>query len=435
MIERQSGVKNPFLAIALELARSGRTSGNAFTDETCRLAAADLGRFPSAPRPPRFIMLASVAALALGLWCVCNPFLSPRLLDYWKLPFSAVSRSAVAVSPGSTSVPLNAAVTLRLACTAARFPSCRLTLSSLDGKRMSSILLRPGPDNAFTCRLDRVSASFVYRFEVQGAAFGRDTVTVVPPPRLQRLSVAVTPPSYTRFPRRQLPEGQGDFDAYAGSRATIEFESDRLAGAWLICDRDTVAFFLKGKVASREIAVVAPCSYTIVLKDTLGQRIDSLPWFHIGCIPDEPPSVQIVRPGANRSLQPEQLETLAVEGVDDIGIRSMALKWRLSGDRRNDTGMRDLSQGSPAALLHAAFTWDLVPLSLFPGDTVYYWGEVTDTRPFGPPQRGVSDTFWFRYRGLRRSTVCSHRRRTTPKSRSARCGPGRTRSSTVSAMP
>ncbi|MBN2188207.1 MAG: hypothetical protein JW699_02040, partial [Chitinispirillaceae bacterium] len=40
--------------------------------------------------------------------------------------------------------------------------------------------------------------------------------------------------------------------------------------------------------------------------------------------------------------------------------------------------------------------WHLTELMLYPGDTVYYWAEITDTKPHGRPQRGFSDTFSFR---------------------------------------
>jgi hypothetical protein len=89
-----------------------------------------------------------------------------------------------------------------------------------------------------------------------------------------------------------------------------------------------------------------------------------------------------------------------VKGIDDIGIRQMTLRWRLGGDRQSTDGAHDLSSPERPPLLRAALIWHLTELSLYPGDTVFYWAEARDTRPSGKPQTAVSDTFWFRIPGF-----------------------------------
>jgi hypothetical protein len=240
----------------------------------------------------------------------------------------------------------------------------------------------------------------MYRFAFGGALTQTDTVTVVPLPRLQRLSVSVRPPRYMRQEERVLPEGQGNFEAYEGSTAHFTIESGRLARAALVRGSppalrrgDTIPLAVQGHAASGEMTINASCDYSFIIADTFGQKNDSLPVFHLDCVPDEPPSVQIVKPGYSRDLEPEQVETLAVEGVDDIGIRSLVLRWKKSGA---DTGGRDLSDPAFPPLVRAAFIWHLTELSLYPGDTVFYWAEITDTKPYGRPQQGFSDTFTLR---------------------------------------
>ena len=397
-IERSSGWKNSLLSIAIELAADARTSGNQFTGAACERAAGDLAHFPRRPRPRPFFPHLAGAAIVLAAWCALNPFLTPRLLDFWNLPFSPLARPDVVISPGSLVVPANASVSLKLRPRAARYPSSRLTLTSFDGERLSSMLLRPDSTGGFVYRRDSVKTSFVYRFSLGASQLGADTVTVAPPPRLYRLSVTLLPPAYTHRAPQVLPEGQGNFDAYAGSRARIRVESNFLSKAWLVRGRDSLALSTAGASASGEFTVLSPCNYTFALVDSLGQKSDSLPQFHIGCIPDEPPSVQIVKPGFNKELQPEQLETLSVEGVDDIGIRSMVLKWQKRQERKASPGERDLSLPSMPTVIRTSLVWRLTELSLYPGDTVLYWAEITDTRP--SPQTKSSDTFWLRVPGF-----------------------------------
>ena len=405
-IEQRSAVKAPFLSISLELVHNDLTRDNPFTRQACGRAVAELAGYPQSPERLRYAAPLGIAVLVLGVWCFLN-HVSPRLLDYWDIPFSGLSRSDVTVSPGTIAVPMNADVNLRAVPKLSHFPSCRCAIVTLDGERLSNMLLRPGPDDAFACRLDSVKNTFLYRFTLGGAPLQTDTVTVVPPPRLLRLSVIVRPPPYTKRAERTLPEGQGNFEAYAGSLARIAIESDRLSEARLVLQApspvlgtvrrgDSLKLDVKGSAASGVLRIGASCNYTFTLADTLGQKSDSLPVFHIGTIPDEPPSVQIVKPGFSKDLRPEQVETLAVEGVDDIGIRSLSLIWRLGGERKNSVGERDLSEPGAPPLIHTLFIWHLTELSLYPGDTVFYWAEITDTKPSEKPQRGISDTFTFR---------------------------------------
>ncbi len=397
IIERHSGVKNPLLSIALELSQDRRTTGNPFTDQTFLRVNGELCDYPAAPAGSRVFVAMAIMAFVVLLWCAFNPFFTPRLLDYWSLPFAGVSRDGMVVSPGSVTVPLNAPIDLRLACGHARFPLCRLTIAETGGERTFGMFLRPDASGAFSFRIDSVKRTFSYRFELAGrGALSPDTVRVAPPPRLEGLSVTLIPPLYTHQGIRHLTEGEGDFEAYAGTVAHSVVKSGRrLKSAWFIRGGDTLSLAVRGALASGNFDVLSSGGYTFNLLDSLGQRSDSLPSFHIVCIPDQPPSVQILKPGCSRDLTLAQLETLVVEGVDDIGIRSMAVGWRVGG-RADDTGSRFLVAGNDAPIIRSSFIWHLTELSLYPGDTVSYWARATDTRPRGGGQTGISDTFTFR---------------------------------------
>jgi len=327
-IERQAGIANPLLSIALELSQDPRTAGNPFTDQTCSRVASRLGDYPASPPRPRFAIPLALGAAVLAIWGSANHAFTPRLLDYWSLPLAGVAPGGFVVTPGTTTVPLNATVRLRLTTGSARFPSCRLNITEVGGEHAAGIFLRPDALGAFNYRIDSAKRNFSYRFELPGrGAPAADSVTVVAPPVLAGLAVTLRPPLYTHQGIRRLPEGQGDFEAYAGTMVTGVVKSGpRLKGARLILGTDTLPLTVKGSSASVDFAVRKTGNYTFALQDSLGQHSDSLPPYHIECVPDLPPSVQILKPGVSRDLAPAQVETLVVEGVDDIGIRSMAVK-------------------------------------------------------------------------------------------------------------
>ncbi len=391
----ESSVKTTGLSIALELASDKRTAKNPFTHHALSRAVSALPALPERPRITIPARLVALAALTIAVSCTMHCLLSPRLLDYWNLPFMSGTETGIVVSPGSVMVPQNTSVIVRLAPDG-RYPSCRLLLCGLGNERQEHLLLRPDSSGAFSCRLDSLKTSRIYRFRINNAQTA-DTITVVPTPRLSRVNVTVIPPAYTRLPRRVLGDGEGSFEALNSSRALVSIQSAHFGAGWLVCGRDSVPLTKNGAAVSCGMTVSRSGDYTFALIDTFGQKSDSLPVFHISCIDDEAPMVRIVKPGYSRSLEPAQVETLTVEGVDDIGVAAMSIRYDLHRETGSGTSAdsgKSLGAFS-APFVSASYVWHLSGLSLYPGDSVYYWAEILDSRQ-PHPQRAVSDTFWFR---------------------------------------
>jgi len=142
MIEAGSKIKNPLLSIALELSVDPRSAQNLFTQEVYKSAMVGLARCPGAPELPKPVVRSAIIAVLVGAWCFLNPVFSPRLLDFWNLPFAAFARDQVSVEPGTMAIPINTRVTLRLKARDTRYPSCRLSIATPDGGGLSALLLR-----------------------------------------------------------------------------------------------------------------------------------------------------------------------------------------------------------------------------------------------------------------------------------------------------
>lgn len=396
-IERQfsAAVCHPLLSIAMELASA--ENGNELVDDVYRRAREQLRQFgrhhDERTRPLRYAIAFS------GLVCMVLSalLLQPRLLSYWELPFVMLRGATdVTVLPGSLSVPRYATVRLGLRPTQQRAPSCRLTVAeTVNGQRMIR-WLRPDSIGDFSYTMDSVASSFFYRFSYGTITTTPETVTVVAPPLLHGLQVTLEPPEYTRLKKRTLPHGQGDFIAYAGTRATVSIESARLRKAALEIGDSTITLTTSGDSAGGSFIVLDTASYTFSLEDIYGQESDSLSGFSIGIIPDEPPEVRFLHPGVSKNLEPAQKESLWVEGVDDLGIRSMILCWYKSSEGAGAKETMSLSPVRPVPVWQRQFVWELSRLSLYPGDTLFYWAYVKDSKTTGKPHYGVSDTFWFR---------------------------------------
>ena len=260
-------------------------------------------------------------------------------------------------------------------------------------------MLRPDSSGLFSMALDSVRESFTYQFSYGGKIYHPDTVTVVGPPVLYSLQVNITPPKYTGSAPRALPEGQGDFTAYAGTDAMFRIKSNFLAEAWIIFDNDSSRLQIEGNRAEGNFTLWKQSSYTFALKDSFGQFNDSLPAFQTSIIPDEKPVVHFLKPGMNKNVTPALSETLWVEGIDDLGIRSMHLLSCKTG-QCDSPFVWDISPAGKPRTVRKQILWDLNEYSLYPGDTLFYWIKIRDTWPFKPSRVVSSDTFWFRVPGF-----------------------------------
>ncbi|MBN1576332.1 MAG: hypothetical protein JW913_07270 [Chitinispirillaceae bacterium] len=395
LLERRSGVNiaHPLLSIATELAEAAEK--NEFHDEVFHLAAGQIGAYRNVTVADREKWRLPVTATLL-LLVIGSLMLRPLLLSYWQLPLMLFKGSEVSVFPGTVRVPRHASVTLRLVPKQPSAPSCQLVMADLQRGKQAVRWLRPDGRGAFSLRIDSCASSFAYRFIFGGARCLPETVTVVPPPLLHRLQIELRPPLYTRLPSRHLPEGQGDFIAYGGTHAQFSIESSPLRAAALRYNGDTVALRVSGAKAEGELVVNNSASYSFSLLDTFSQLSDSLTQFSIGVLPDEAPAVRFLRPNANKNLEPAQRESLLVEASDDLGVRSVTLYWCKNAVGDAVPSSQDLSPARPARLWQKTFLWKIFRLSLYPGDTLFYWARARDTRSYGGAQYATTDTFWFR---------------------------------------
>jgi hypothetical protein len=320
------------------------------------------------------------------------------MVDWWDIAGSFFARSGAEVYPGTVMLPRTAAVTLRCVPQSPVYPSARLSMRELTPSAAWTVnrLLRPAADGGFVFTCDSPAVSFVYSFTVGNTVTGPDTIRIAPLPALYSLRVTLHPPAYTRRPVQVLPEGQGAISAWAGTRARFSVGSNLplRAVSWVHARGDTVRFgILEGK-GSGEVQLTRPGSYTFILEDSLGQRSDSLPGYFVTILPDYPPDVRIVKPGADAMLAPAQQETLWVEAADDFGFSGLFLSWYVSKDPDTVASLDILGAVAGENVIRRSVAWDLTGLSLYPGDTVFYWAQCRDSR--SPAQESYSDTFFFR---------------------------------------
>ncbi len=401
MLEQNLKKKHQYLSIALELGKEQSVGLSALVAQVCAVARESCALYPKRIAGVFLWKRAVFFGVALIAFTAATWLSSPRMLAWWDIPLALFSKVSATVYPGTVTVPRYAPVLLNCVPAEAVYPSAQVTVLNLSptAPRRTRHLLRPDMSGSFSYLLDSLTESCLYTFTLGKETFGPETVTVVQPPVLYSLKVTLNPPKYTGRKPVALPEGQGSIAAYAGSRAQFTVASRYpLRAATYIPERgDTVQCAVDSGIAHAEIRLWRSGKYTFTLEDSLSQKSDSLPSFYISILPDYVPNVRIVKPRVNKLLTPAQQETLWVEAVDDFGIRELTLQWRVSHDETDTVYARNILGGKwNRKLVRMQLAWDLTDLSLYPGDTVLYWVRTRDNKPYGTPQIGVSDTFYFR---------------------------------------
>lgn len=393
LIEQKGSLDHPLVSIALELKTV--ESQSVFTQKAYSGAAGQIKELPDSLYSLKKWKIYLLVLTAV-LWWLTNLTLNPVMTHYWKMPFVFLNKADAVVSPGTVYIPRNALVKMTLEPAGTSFPSCRIRISSVKTGRGNRYLIRPDSSGCFSYLADSVSESFVYQFTYGGRDFNPETVLVVDPPVLYGLKMKLFPPSYTGALQKELPEGQGDCSVYAGTKVKIEIQSDKISDAYLIVNNDSCVMDIADKKITGEFTVYNPVTYTFSLLDTFGQKNDSLPLFYVDIIPDDKPFVHFLKPGANKSVNPDMVESLWLEAVDDLGLRTLKINYYKNGEQ--DEPPREWNiplKGNPKTV-QKELQWNLNEFSLYPGDTLFYWAQAKDSRPFKPYQIAKSDTFWYR---------------------------------------
>lgn len=397
IIEKRKELKHPLLSLALEISRQPDDSSESLKTELFSKAASQIAFYKDISlRQTSFKQITPLffgASLSLLLFFS----LPHRISDYWKLPFTMLGRgSEITVIPGSVTVAYNSSVKLTIDGAQGLYPSAWLRLSSIENPNQREHLLRPDSSGNFFFLIDSISESLAYQFSLGATTTPAETLYVSAPPVLRSLQVTVKPPAYTGGTQQIYPLGQGNFSAYAGSDVEINLESSQLGCALLLYGKDTLTMKIDGNSATTNFRVTASSRYTFILTDTLDQTNSSLTEYRISVIPDQPPQAFILSPGTNKNLTPAQVETLLVEGIDDIGISDMRLEYCRNGECPDTTESWVLEVKGQPPVVQKQLIWNLRELSLYTGDTLFYWLRVRDNKPFGRPQIAYSDTFWLR---------------------------------------
>ena len=270
-----------------------------------------------------------------------------------------------------------------------RFADGSWQQTKVDLLTLRSTLSEAGDSLTVATTLRQVNKSFDYWIEAGRVKTGIQKIDVVDRPRVNGIKLSIFYPDYTGLSPTVIDENNGSFSAVVGSRINMEIAANLpIEKADLVFeDSSRTPLKVENRSAKTSLQVSRSQAYHIWLMDHLNEvNPDPIDYF-ITAIPDEYPSIDVLRPGFDVNLTDEMSLPLKVRIFDDFGFSSLALKYVVfSQGRQSDENV---------AVLHykdriktegdVEFSWDLGQFNLYPGDFVAYYFEVADNdRVSGP---------------------------------------------------
>ena len=247
---------------------------------------------------------------------------------------------------------------------------------------------------SFGMTFRQAERSFDYYVEAGELRTEVQKIDVVDRPRVTGINLAIFYPDYTGLSPMTIDENNGSFSAVVGSRVNLKLETNLpIERAELVFeDSSRTPLAVEGSSATTSLQVDKSLGYHIELVDHLGEKNPDPIQYYITAIPDEYPTVDVIRPGFDANLNDDMLLPLLVRIYDDFGFSSLVMKYTLVSQGR---------QGEEnVAVLHFSdriktegdieFNWDMDPLYMFPGDFVTYYFEVADNDRISGPKIGRS---------------------------------------------
>ncbi len=219
-------------------------------------------------------------------------------------------------------------------------------------------------------------------------------ITVLDEPIVRRWQVDYSYPAYTGIEDFSDSLSYGNIEAYSGTKVGLRIQSN------IPLSRATMVFSdasrkeltqLDDTEFIAQLTLRDPDQWYLELEDELGRK--SRPEEkHIRILPDDPPSIRIIFPGEDVTLNQNLLLPLIISADDDFGLANASLYYQIN---TKDPEAISLQSVIPNKLLNTDYLWDMTSLELFPGDVVSYWAEIYDNAP--EPQKGVSSRFRARF--------------------------------------
>jgi hypothetical protein len=204
-----------------------------------------------------------------------------------------------------------------------------------------------------------------------------------------------------------------DLKAFRGTEITLRVRTNRTLQSarleWEGRNEPVAATLIPGDPQVFEVRVVLKedGKYRLAFTPTDESPYTEPQWYSVTAVPDQPPKVELTRPGTDVKLPANGLLELEGTASDDIGVKSITLRSQVvtgpglkAKPYRGDDGLKLETGGYPLAVGYKDFldlskvqTEGGKPFELRPGMELEYWLEAADACDFDRPNVSVTKRY------------------------------------------
>ncbi|HMA13037.1 MAG TPA: hypothetical protein VKO83_14195, partial [Steroidobacteraceae bacterium] len=295
-------------------------------DDAARIAEAEpLGRSIPAKRLVIPGALAGVAVAALVSLFFVGGSVGDGARHLWlgQLPPAsriAVAAGGIAVRPGDVAVRRNQDLAIS-ALVAGGPRDAKLHVKFADGDWETAPMVA-GKDGGYSFTLFAVRDGARYYVSAGSLKSREHRIEVVDLPRIESLRLTYRYPSWTGLPQ-QVQQEAGDIRAVAGTQVALEVRTDKpLTSPLLIVNGSSSSLSQANRTSAGSLTVKQPGHYRIATRfgDEVVPLTDD---YLIDVVPDEKPSVQILRPGRDYRATNIEEVPVGIKALDDFRLEAL----------------------------------------------------------------------------------------------------------------
>lgn len=338
----------------------------------------------------RLYLLLPLGAAFLGSWLLF-PSGVQRTYALLVNPFQSVPPRHISITlqPGNIKIPRGDSLEI-VATTRGPLPR-QVSLLTEDGNGARRVLVMSAAGPArFHAVLPHVSSSFRYRARAGSDLSPLYRVEAVDLPVAGNFRFRYIYPEYTGLPP-QVRQGDGQVEVLKGTEVVLQTQANKkIARADMVFDDGSRRPMQVSRGTSLGVRVVAlsQTGYHLELEDFEGFKNRDPVHYDFRVLPDDPPTVQILSPPPQATVDEYQVVDVAFTAADDFGLSSIALVYRRGEGPEHRIRLDEPRKREKKVSGH--YLWDLGLLSLKPGTVLRYHLEVRDNDAISGPKTGVS---------------------------------------------
>ena len=225
---------------------------------------------------------------------------------------------------------------------------------------------------------------------------GLDTIFVTDRPSFENFQIIITPPSYSKLPKRKQEGNLSVVEVLKGSRINIDLNSNRvLESANILVGGESLKMDVKNKIASGYFDVLEENIFSVNLFDRRGITNRDPIQYKIQIIPDQYPLLYVNQPKKDIEIGTDQIIIINLELQDDFGFSNLQLAYEVHRPAylkaEPFVSMKQIDDLNKDTLIQEIQTfWNIEELELMPQDEIHFHFELTDNDNISGPKKTIS---------------------------------------------